>query len=280
MKPIATRFTELASPRVLLALALIAGVLAMQAGRGTLAYFTSTTQTNGVFQAGTVNVSTSSLPASAALKWDSSGKGTACRVIPGATTGGGDSPDLTGQRLAPNEDCTTLVTLTNSGNLLANARLRLIRSSASGEANDALNSKLTLSLAELTGSVSGRGTTSDCTTTVDFNSLESNWTRLYDAAPIGTTGGLGVTGTLGAAPSGLSDDISGGKGKDLWGGTASDNAPNATKQLAGGASVNFCLRVAFPNAGLPSSNSTEDNAAQGGAVTYYFVADLIQAVGR
>lgn len=55
MREVGDRLVRLASWRVLLALALVLGVLGMQSGRGTLAYFTSTaTSTNNSFAAGTV----------------------------------------------------------------------------------------------------------------------------------------------------------------------------------------------------------------------------------
>jgi predicted ribosomally synthesized peptide with SipW-like signal peptide len=53
MNTTAARAVQLASPRTILALALILGVLGMQAGRGTLAYFTdSVSSTGNQFTAG------------------------------------------------------------------------------------------------------------------------------------------------------------------------------------------------------------------------------------
>ncbi len=51
------RLTTLASPRILLSLALLLGVIGMQAGGGTLAFFTSTADSTGnTFTAGTVSL--------------------------------------------------------------------------------------------------------------------------------------------------------------------------------------------------------------------------------
>src|SRR5437660_192777 len=107
------------------------------------------------------------------------------------------------------------------------------------------NPRLLLALVAIVGYLStqpGRGTLAYFTS-FDFATPTTGYTKLYNNAPIGvSTGssGVGVTGTLGSAPSGLSDNLSGGKGADLWGGTAGDNAPDTTKSLAAAGAQYFC----------------------------------------
>jgi hypothetical protein len=176
--------------------------------------------------------------------------------------------------MAPNEQCTQVVTLINSGNITANVRLRLIRAGAASGPNTQLNNRLTLSLAHLTSGTD----TSACTASFNYTTPVANWATDFDAQPIGT-GGLGLTGNFGT-PVGF-DAVTATTGKDLWGNTVgADNAPNTGLQLAGPATYYGCMKIAFPSAGIPTSNTTEDNAAQAGSNTYYFVADAIQAAGR
>lgn len=274
---------ERATPRrrrrasLILILLLLIGAVGAHGGQGTLAFYTSTANANSVFTSGRLNVNVA-LPSSTAFKWDTSGAGSNCTVISGATTSG-PTANLLLEALAPNTHCITTLSVTNSGSLTANVRLRLIRSSASSAANDALNQALTLSLAQRTTAAD----TSACTTSFNFASPPAGWSTLTNAKPIGVaagSGGLGVTGTLGAPPVGMSDTISGGQGADLWGGSAADNAPSAAAQLAPAGATDFCLKVTYPNTGIPGSNTTGDNASQNGTNTYYFVADAIQAIGR
>lgn len=267
---------RVSGPRLLAFAVLSLGLLSSQfTTSGTVAYFTSTSggTNNSVFQSGSLNITTGSLPSSTLFKWDTTGAGTECSVISGATTDT-SSNNLLLQRMAPNTECYQLVTVTNSGNITSNVRLRLVRSTASGTAaNDTMNQLFTLSLAQMT-----TGTPSNCTATFNYGGT-SGWTVLDNAKAIGTAGGLGITGG-GVTPVGF-DAFTGGAMVDLYGNDATTNSiPGTGAQLAGSGSQNFCLQIQFPSAGIPSGNATGDNAAQTGTNTYYFVADAVQAVGR
>src|SRR5262249_47583235 len=132
------------------------------------------------------------------------------------------------ERMAPNEQCTQVVTLTNSGsNITANVRLRIIRAGSASGANTAFNNLLTLSLAHLTSGTD----TSACTASFDYTTPPASWATDFNAQAIGS-GGLGLTGNFGGTPAGF-DAVTATTGKDLWGNTAGDNAPDTGLSLAG-----------------------------------------------
>src|SRR3954468_23442587 len=88
MNSLVTRLVGMVGWRVVAVLALTVGVLGMQSGRGTLAYFTdSKTNSGNTFTAGTLNIQSSALPG-ATFNWDTSATNPAC----GSLTNGSATP--------------------------------------------------------------------------------------------------------------------------------------------------------------------------------------------
>lgn len=119
-----------ANPRILLSLALVVGVLGMQAGRGTMAYFTSSqSSTNNTFVAGSVTLDT---------------LGTAI-----------DETAAEGY-LAPGDTITGQLTIKNSGTIAAYYSVQLAQAHTTVAATQALEGR-----AKLTVKVLGTG--ANCT---------------------------------------------------------------------------------------------------------------------
>src|SRR5207245_9079507 len=145
---IGRRLVRMASWRTLLVMALTLGVLGMQTGRGTLAYFTdSKTSAGNTFTAGILNVQSSTLPG-ATFKWDTSTTNANC----GSLTNSGGSYAATaaqlGQPLTPGDFCSASLTVDpGTTNVDFRYHVRLLRQTATGNAfNDSLNTDLLIAV--------------------------------------------------------------------------------------------------------------------------------------
>ena len=170
---------SIASPRSLLAVAIVLGSLTGISGRGTLAFFTSqAVSAPSTFVGGTVDIagllsgsgSTASQLTTSIFSWDASGArggGAAgladCQNINTDTSA--SLLDVTSQRMTPGHYCVAKIDLynTNTQSIDAWIRMRIVRATAVNAttdsqlnaANEALNDRLRFYLHEYTGATEG-----------------------------------------------------------------------------------------------------------------------------
>jgi hypothetical protein len=163
MDGILSRVGLMTSPRSLLALSLMLSVLSASGGRGTLAYFTSSAASGSLtFSSGQIDITPSTLPASASMSWNTSGGGTDCKTLTLET----NATDTTAQAMVPGQFCVAKVTISNTATNAVDAwmRIRLVRdTTAVDTTTQALNNRLKFYMSEYaTGGATAQ--TNDCTT--------------------------------------------------------------------------------------------------------------------
>jgi predicted ribosomally synthesized peptide with SipW-like signal peptide len=266
-------------PRVLMGMALVIGLLGTQAGGGTLAYFTSSAAVTGnVFTAGTLTASTNS---SAAITWDTAKGGTDCAVQSGAGS------LIVGQRFVPGIWCVGPLTLSNSGNVDSDMRLRLVRTAGSTSAPDqTLNNLMTVSMYEAasSGNLSSGCTTSAITlasNALPSSSLPTGFTVVKDASNVNVlnTALTGITATDSFTAANTANAAS--SYVNLLGTDSIDGSTTGTSAtLSATGTRYFCAAVLLPIGSLPTNNTSGDNAAQAGTNTYAFHMVLAQKANR
>lgn len=281
MRSIAARFTDTFSLRVLLVLAMVAGVLAMQAGRGTLAYFTAAAASTGnTFTTGTLSATVTQPNA---LTWSSTaGGGMAATALCAKTVG---TALITDQGFTPGVYCVAPVAVQNSGTVDAFLRMRIIRTAgaAAVSAAQSFNDRLQLTVAEVTTgtcTVAGFAPTAEAypvayagfdyvknsgSTEIRnwaFSSLTAN-SAAYDPTTTTTDPAAGSYYNL------LGDDT-----------ISNEAGANTVTDIADGATRNFCVAMLFPIGSAPATNTAGDNAAQGATNTYALQAALAQRSSR
>ncbi|MBI4492970.1 MAG: hypothetical protein HY690_09275 [Chloroflexi bacterium] len=286
MNGIAARVADLANPRALLALALVAGVLAMQAGGGTLAFFTSSAANTGnQFTSGTLTVSSTLAsgtgPGSTMIWTTSQGAGTTANTDCAKTTTTGSL--IAAEPFAPGTYCVGKLTIQNTGSLDGDLRLRLVRTAGSTSAPDQdLNNLMQISLAEL-----ANGTVSCNTTAWTLSSGQFSSTAPTDYTFVTNAGNTAIRNTAMSAITAT----------DTFTAASTSNAASSYITLLGTDDVDgtstgtsavftasqtryFCAAVLVPIGSLPGTNTTGDNTAQGGTDTYAFHAVIAQKASR
>jgi predicted ribosomally synthesized peptide with SipW-like signal peptide len=298
MRGIRAKVVPLFSPRGLLAMAFVVGLLAPQTGGGTLAYFTSSkTSSANEFIAGTLDVTGSTL-STAAFSWLGSPTG---RGGTNCDTKLTSANNINTQAMTPGDYCVVPITLSNTGTVDGWMRFRFVRSTASDAGvTDALVNTQKFYMASY-DTQAHRDT--DCTAanytpsvagsaaTITPGTGGTSLSALTNSGLVIGSGGLGLTAGTGGAPTEGNMNATTKYYNVLGGDNASDPATDtnphgstAEATFTAGTSKYYCAAIFFPSNTTVASanliNGTGDNTAQGGDVTYYFVATLAQKAGR
>lgn len=240
MRSIATRFTEVLNFRILMVLAILAGVLAMQSGRGTLAYFTSTaSSTSNTFTAGRLNIN---------LSDTAQGGGSAQTADLTDNAAGNVTTTFVATDFVPGDTKTAPLTVQlDTGSIAAFYGLKY---TATGATN--LTPKVTLEV-KVPTALTGATLATQCTAADFTNALL--WTAYYGPQAMTATTQTTVINS----------------------GASADAAPvKARRAIASGDTHLMCFQFKFVDAGTPGSNTTGDNAAQGEVMTVQFDFDARQ----
>jgi hypothetical protein len=171
MGKVMPRLAGRANVRLLSALALVAGLLAIwaDAAKSAGSLISTIISVNNNFQAGTVDINgalaqstPSSFPATSVFSWTTSGGGTGCtNLLPGV--------DVRTQGMVPGHYCVGAVTIsnTNPAAIAAWMRIRVVRRTTTGDTRtEALNNRLRLYMSEY---ASGSGRTAAAYQAADCN---------------------------------------------------------------------------------------------------------------
>jgi predicted ribosomally synthesized peptide with SipW-like signal peptide len=266
MKGIWWRLVRMASWRTLLVMALTMGVLGMQTGRGTLAYFTdSKTSSGNTFTAGILSLQASTLPP-ATFKWDTSTTNANCGSLTNVAGNYAASAAQLGQPLTPGDFCVAYLTLDpGTTNVDFRYHVRLLRQTASGVAlNDALNNALQIAMKA--------DTAANCT-------IAAAGDDTYFAG-----GTIATPTSIGSVISGGGADITNGNAFiaqpansfwDLVGNANLDSAGTPAVISAPFTPVTYCVRISWPLGAV-----TVGNNAQNGSNIYAFQLAAAQLANR
>jgi predicted ribosomally synthesized peptide with SipW-like signal peptide len=302
----------LANPRVLVALVLMLGLVSSQGGKGTLAYFTATaSSTANTFVAGKLALTNPTASGTSnAIQWNATGINSADCALETAT-GLTTANAATGQPMVPGTYCTGLITLTNTGTVDAWLRLRLhldnVDSSGTAgtsgtpltpvAATTALLSKMKFSLFEVSTGNTGNCATANFTSThlnagdggavpTGFTEVNSGTTNPIRGETIGTSLALtkaqAVVNSTSVTEAHHTDTFYNLIGDDTVSAIRAAGATAANLDRTGGTQPTryFCAVFHFPNAGAPSNNTSDDNAAVAGDAQFKFTYAIAQKSGR
>src|SRR6266542_3402958 len=204
------RVGVLTSPRSLLGLSLMLSLVSASGGRGTLAYFTSSAASQSMtFSSGQIDITSSTLPTSAGISWNTSGGGTDCKTLQPET----NANDTTAQAMVPGQFCVAKVTISNAATNAVDAwmRIRLVRdTTATDTTTTALNDRLRFYMSEYRGdsTLASNGTVRDanCTTT-NFQPTSALTANVYTTADTTTTVTIADTTATGKSSSVIADGL-------------------------------------------------------------------------